>query len=361
MGGGQSGGAKRVSTTAQKSINKSIEDKIMAQLNTDKRVVKIILLGAGECGKSTILKQMKILHMNGFTDEEIEDGRKLVFKNTLDSIQSLAAACKDLQIPYADPAACAPVAERLLKIDSSAEIDPLAIKADIILLWADEGCKGAKKRENEFHLLDSAPYFLNKVEEYFKPDFVPTTQDMLRTRLTTTGIIETQFTLEKMDFKMFDVGGQRGERKKWIHCFDDVTAIMFIASLSEYNQVLAEDREKNRLEESLDLFENIVNLPWFDKAKIILFLNKNDLFEEKIKKVALSEYHPEFKENFGGTDLDYDSGLAYIKEEYMDRNDDEDKTVYCHVTDATNTENVAFVWKATKHIIVENKLDGAGL
>ena len=72
---------------------------------------------------------------------------------------------------------------------------------------------------------------------------------------------------------MFDcAGGQRGERKKWIHCFDGVTAIMFIASLNEYDQVLAEDRTRNRLKESLDLFEGIINLPWFKEAPIILFL-----------------------------------------------------------------------------------------
>src|SRR3954467_7976686 len=78
-------------------------------------------------------------------------------------------------------------------------------------------------------------------------------------------------------FRMYDVGGQRGERKKWIHCFENVTAIMFIASLSEYDQVLAEDRSRNRLKESLDLFEGIINLPWFNDAPIILFLNKDDL------------------------------------------------------------------------------------
>lgn len=355
-GGGSTGGGKRVSTVAQKNMNKAIEDKIVQQIALERSQVKIILLGAGECGKSTILKQMKILHLNGFSEQEIKEGRNLVFKNTMDSIQALCQACRDLKIPYVD-ASSEEKASRILAIDTSQEIDVLSIKQDVIDVWADEGCKAAKKkRENEFHLLDSAPYFLDKVEEYFKPDFAPTTQDMLRTRLTTTGIIETMFTLEKMDFKMFDVGGQRGERKKWIHCFDDVTAIMFIASLSEYNQVLAEDREKNRLEESLDLFENIVNLPRFDKAKIILFLNKNDLFQEKVVKINIGDFHEDYT---GG--LDYDAGLKFIKEEYLDRNDDEEKTVYCHVTDATNTENVAFVWKATKHIIVENKLDDSGL
>ena len=39
---------------------------------------------------------------------------------------------------------------------------------------------------------------------------------------------------------MVDVGGQRSERRKWIHCFENVTSIMFLVALSEYDQVLVE-------------------------------------------------------------------------------------------------------------------------
>jgi len=353
-GGSTEAGGKEVTTGAQKSLNKSIEDKIQAQRKEEKEAVKVLLLGAGECGKSTILKQMKIINAAGFSEDEENEARELVFKNTLDSIQTLIMACKDLQIPWENDGS-QELADKLMAVDSSANI-PLNIASDIKTVWGDEACKKAKKRENEFHLLDSAKYFLEKVEEYFVPDFKPSVQDVLRTRLTTTGIIETEFTIDSMIFKMYDVGGQRGERKKWIHCFDDVTAIMFIASLSEYNQVLAEDRTRNRLVESLDLFEGIANLPWFESASIILFLNKNDLFEDKVTKYDIGIWHPDYD---GG--LNYDAGLSFIQEEYFDRNENEDKTLYCHVTDATNTENVAFVWKATTAIILEQKMNSSGL
>lgn len=354
MGGGASKPAQAVTTGTQKTINKSIEEKIQAQRGAEKNLVKVLLLGAGECGKSTILKQMKILHTKGFTPDEEKEAAELVFKNTVDSIQTLIGACRDLQIPYGNPDTAAKAA-KIMEVDSSGTID-LSISKDIADTWADSGVQAAKKRENEFHLLDSADYFLNKVKDYFVEGFKPSNQDTLRTRLTTTGIIETEFVLEGLPFKMFDVGGQRGERKKWIHCFDDVTAIMFIASLSEYNQVLAEDRTKNRLDESLDLFDGIANLPWFEKASVILFLNKNDLFKEKVMQYDIGLWHPEYT---GG--LDYDKGLQYIKDEYFDRNEDENKTLYCHVTDATNTENVAFVWTATQHIIQQSKMARSGL
>lgn len=354
-GASKDGPVAAVTTGTQKSMNKSIEDKIQKQRTAEKSAVKVLLLGAGECGKSTILKQMKIINLkDGLPPEEMAEARELVFKNTLDSCQALLGACKDLKIPFEQDTTQA-LAEKLQGIDSSLAID-VSIGPDIAKAWSDPALKAARKREAEFHLLDSAEYFLDKAEKYFIADFSPSIEDVLRTRLTTTGIIETAFQIDGMDFKMYDVGGQRGERKKWIHCFDDVTAIMFIASLSEYNQVLAEDRTRNRLVESLDLFEGIANLPWFEKASIILFLNKKDLFAEKVVKIDIGTFHPEYT---GG--LDYEAGLAYIQEEYFDRNENEDKTLYCHVTDATNTENVAFVWQATQHIILESKLSSSGL
>ncbi len=45
---------------------------------------------------------------------------------------------------------------------------------------------------------------------------------------------------------MFDVGGQRSERKKWIHCFENVTSIIFCVALSEYDQVLLEESHQVR-------------------------------------------------------------------------------------------------------------------
>ena len=78
------------------------------------------------------------------------------------------------------------------------------------------------------------------------------------------------------------MGGQRNERRKWIHCFDNVDAVVFVASLSEFDQVLYEDENKNRLDEALELFAQISNSKWFTDSSLILFLNMKDLFEKKV-------------------------------------------------------------------------------
>ena len=113
---------------------------------------------------------------------------------------------------------------------------------------------------------------------------------------------------------IFDVGGQRSERKKWINCYEDVTAVIFCVALSGYDLLLAEDDEvvcrplllivlqpclffyqKNRMRESLKLFDSICNNKWFVDTAIILFLNKKDIFEQKIRTSPLQICFPEYK------------------------------------------------------------------
>ena len=104
-------------------------------------------------------------------------------------------------------------------------------------LWTDSGVQTCFNRSNEYQLNDSAKYFLDKLDEIGQTGYLPSTQDILRTRVKTTGIVEINFSFKDLNFRVFDVGGQRSERKKWIHCFEDVTAIIFIVALSEYDQV----------------------------------------------------------------------------------------------------------------------------
>jgi G-protein alpha subunit len=85
--------------------------------------------------------------------------------------------------------------------------------------------------------------FVENLDRIFEPSYLPTDQDILRTRLRTTGIRETLFEIGQHTYRLVDVGGQRSERKKWIHAFDNVNAILFVAAISGYDQALMEDRD----------------------------------------------------------------------------------------------------------------------
>ena len=86
------------------------------------------------------------------------------------------------------------------------------------------------------------PSYFDSLDRLFTPGWLPDNQDMLQARLRSTGITETLFELGQMNFRMMDVGGQRSERKKWIHCFEGVQCLLFMVALSGYDQCLVEDQ-----------------------------------------------------------------------------------------------------------------------
>uniref|UniRef100_A0A915N2J7 Uncharacterized protein n=1 Tax=Meloidogyne javanica TaxID=6303 RepID=A0A915N2J7_MELJA len=87
-------------------------------------------------------------------------------------------------------------------------------------LWGDKAVKKAYEMRSEYQLNDSAKYFLDSVSRIHEPGYRPTEQDILYSRVATTGVVEVKFIIKgNMEFRVFDVGGQRSERRKWIHCF----------------------------------------------------------------------------------------------------------------------------------------------
>lgn len=210
---------------------------------------------------------------------------------------------------------------------------------------------------------------MERIQTIGAADYCPTQDDCCRTRTKTTGICNTSFNITKGNsvhkFVMYDVGGQRCERKKWIHCFENVTAIIFVASLSGYNQIIIEyddddqPREVNRMDESLNLFEDIVNSNWFKNTATILFLNKEDLFKELLPQVPLCDYFPDYV-----GDNSFEDATDWIKRLYLECLDDGDSAcqhIYVHVTCATNTSNIQVVFDVVKDVIISENLQKSGL
>ncbi|XP_054452783.1 guanine nucleotide-binding protein G(olf) subunit alpha isoform X2 [Anoplopoma fimbria] len=289
---------QRIDEKAQREANKKIEKQLQKERQAYKATHRLLLLGAGESGKSTIVKQMKILHVNGFNAEEKKQKIQDIRKNVKDAIVTIVSAMSTLipPVPLANP-------EDQFRIEYIKSIAPLSdfdysqeFFDHAKKLWDDEGVKACYERSNEYQLIDCAQYFLDRIDSVRQNDYTPTDQDLLRCRVLTSGIFETRFQVDKVNFHMFDVGGQRDERRKWIQCFNDVTAIIFVVASSSYNMVIREDNNTNRLREALDLFRSIWNNRWLRTISVILFLNKQDMLAEKVLagKSKIEDYFPEY-------------------------------------------------------------------
>lgn len=114
---------------------------------------------------------------------------------------------------------------------------------------------------------------------------MPTREDVLRSRIRTTGIYNNVVRTHRTSWCLVDTGGERSERKKWIHCFLDVAVVLFVVALSDYNKFLVEDgitvsldwstsnsttdSLQNRMSESLQLFDAVVNSRHFTDTLIV--------------------------------------------------------------------------------------------
>lgn len=367
------------STAQSRQLSSQTNNGIIQPVTGDKEV-KVLLLGSGESGKSTIVKQMKILHKNGFSDEELYEYKPFVFKNVLDCVKNVVNAIIDLQPDLiaekgtseddlaANIAGTVGQRKHILRYDDLNEIldyevsvsseEPFnpSVAAKIKDVYNIKEVHDFMEREQgKFYLIDSTDYMLSNVDRIAASNYVPNQADILRTRKKTSGIFDFRFQMSGVNMHMFDVGGQRLERKKWIHCFDNVTLIIFCVALSEYDQALLEEDSQNRLEESLTLFDSVVNSRWFSRTSIVLFLNKIDVFAKKLPFSPLENYFPDYN---GGDNIN--KAVKYILWRFTQVNRS-GLNIYPHVTQATDTSNIQLVFAAVKETILENSLRDSGI
>lgn len=366
----------------------------------DSRELKVLLLGAGESGKSTIMKQLKIIHQNGFSEEELYSYVPIIYGNIIDIGKDIIRARAQFNLSL-DNGLTSQEINRLLAYNLGEDEEvttgpqktresgstssstssivagpdknsnsntttngpnlPKEFYSTLTKLWSSKLTQDLinSNKSSSFYLMDSTSYFLNPANLnriLNTQDYKPTLQDVLRSRQKTSGIFDTHVQMgSDMKLHFFDVGGQRSERKKWIYCFDNVTLVIFCVSLSEYDQFLLEDKAQNRFQESLILFENVVNSRWFSRTSVVLFLNKIDLFAEKLKTKPLKNYFPDYT---GGDDIN--KATKYILWRFVKLNR-ANLSIYPHVTQATDTSNIRLVFAAIKETVLENALRDTGV
>jgi len=301
-------------------------------------------LGPGESGKSTIFKQMKIIQDHGgFSRDELESYTQIVRSNCLSQMKVLIRAFLELGKVFSEQSAV--LAEEVSSL-SNTHAWSSELGEKLIALWSDPELKDlAAVAESKFGLNDTAEYFFDNLNRFLSDDYCPDNDDLIRARVRTTGIEEASFSFDGTVFTVVDVGGQRSERRKWLHCFDGVTAILFVAGLSGYDSTLREDDSQNRLIEAILLFDEIANSNHFADIHLILFLNKTDLFTDKLTRVPLSVCFPNYK-----AENDFESASAFVKARFLERTNNPTNV---HFTCAINRDNVSFVLTSVQQTLLK--------
>ena len=181
-------------------VHNLVELAVQKETRNPKDTIKILLLGEGESGKSTIAKQMRILHSTGYSQHDLQNFKALVHVNTIEGLASIIRAMETLEIDFDEKCNLDHSKIFLQEIETSLTKQHLSPSLGRLMkiLWSDKGVQQSYTRSNEYQLIDSAGYYLNRLDKITHPTYVPDEQDVLRTRIRTVGIVETQFFFKNL-------------------------------------------------------------------------------------------------------------------------------------------------------------------
>jgi guanine nucleotide-binding protein subunit alpha len=303
---------------------------------------------------------MRIIHSSGFQDGERTGFKGVIYSNMITAFRVLLEIMHDEGLTFADEKT--EIYSNLIEttdpnLDADEAFTNNNVKEAMLGMWQDYGVQSAVARSHEYALNDNLEFYFRNIERMFDPTWIPNDKDILHARLRTTGITETLFEMGNLNVRMVDVGGQRSERKKWIHCFEGVQCLLFMVALSGYNQCLVEDQSANQMREAMVLFDSLINGTWFKNKPVILFLNKVDLFREKMISSPISTHFPDY----AGEEQDEEAAKEFFAQRFRAINHTTGREIYIHFTNATDTNLLKNTMHSVQTIIVQKNLQQLAL
>jgi len=323
------------------------------------KVLQMLVAGAAQSGKSTFFKQLQIIHLNGFTDEQKAEVLKTLRSNVI-------LAFKEL-IEYFDSLEKGPHISSSLK-----ETVEFFRKKNPFDTFDDESREKAKKLWDDkgfqkvWAMRDTIPnfsilhldYLMTHLDRLSSDSTTPSTEDMLYARKRTTGTNEIEFNFKGKDFRFVDVGGQKSERRHWDQIIDKPDAVVFFVSLTDWNLPTVANPKVTKLMESMEIFKEILDFEAFKGTFWIVMLNKIDLFKEKIQRVSIKQTFPEYE----GDEKNADETAKFLRDKFLVLMPEERQdSVQSHVTCALDTEQMKTVFSALQTAVLERLMSNFGM
>ncbi|KAJ5071897.1 guanine nucleotide-binding protein g(o) subunit alpha [Anaeramoeba ignava] len=328
--------------------NRKISEKLKEEEKSLKNNVCLLILGAGDSGKTTLLKQLNILFKKGFTNQDYDLYKEIIRSNIIIYIKTLLEGAAKMKIPLEKKNKS--IADDFLEIEIPYQLTK-EVAENAKVLWQDPALKETFQKRSVLELPDNAHYFLDQIDKIVNKSFIPNETDILNCRIPTTGVTAVEFGIQEQKWTVIDVGGQRSERRKWMNHFDNATLIIYVLAVSEFDQQLFEDIQTNRLQESISLFENTISNPiLLDKGCVVL-LNKIDVFSEKIQKKQFKDFFPEYNgENKS------ESILQFLKMKFVEIGKSDKRKVATFFTCAIDTNDIKSVFDQIQLMVLEKKM-----
>ncbi|XP_060572137.1 guanine nucleotide-binding protein subunit alpha-14-like [Ruditapes philippinarum] len=323
--------------------HKEIEKQLERDRKTRRKEIEIIFFGKTGSGKTTLFRQLQIIYGDEYSDDEVGYFKRHVYKDIVQTIQALIYSMKVLNIQFQDDENLE-MAKRVHSVDTfymktiSEELAN-AIK----LLWNDRGVQTCLE-SGSVSVSDSAIYFLNDMDRVLEPGYSPSKQDIVRVFIPTTGIQEYVFEQERHLFRITEMGGFNLHtfrcRKLLFQFIQTIHVIFYVADISVFEKTVEGSDSENEVVEAVDLFKLVVLHPWVSRTSVVLFLNKIDLFKEKLKRHNLHDHFPEYI----GPEHDVEAGCHFMKNLFLAVQAEENRPIFPHFTCAIDTPGMKRVF-----------------
>jgi guanine nucleotide-binding protein G(i) subunit alpha len=274
---------------------------------------KVIMLGPGESGKSTILKAFVNTISFDWSNEQRQHFKGAITQGIMNSCKAII---KEFHEELIQNLECTLVEkmEKLRELPDEVKLTT-GIVDSIAELWSDVRFQSSLYKLKGCVNHDSIAYFFDHIQRIASDGYAPSDEDVVRCRIRTTGLIKMECIFDKYKFDLYDTGGQRNERRKWIHVMERVSVLVYVTAIGDYDAVCYEDSETNRIRESVECFAEVSNCSFLMDVPIVLVFTKADVFEKKFAKEDISKYLPEFRGHTVQTarDLMVDLHLRKVK------------------------------------------------
>jgi len=278
-------------------------------------------------------------------DTEVAGALQLVRWNTLTCAQTLVSRLKSENVKLPEGW----TKEMEAKILNTDRLTPEIAQIIVTLTKFDSVKFIIKEHGDEMEFApgaEGARFFFEHVTKYVDDKYKPDIEDLMRARQKTTGIKQYNLTCNGADFVLLDVGGQESERKKWVSVFEEVTMVIFLVAVNEYDMYLEENGAKNRMVDSLQLWLNLTRCSFLRDKPFVLFLNKSDLLQKKIDKNPVSNFfdgYEDFVAKQSQKNTAYDNSWLFFKEQFLSKYEGT-KKVTVHLTSALDTKACKKIW-----------------